>query len=269
MGIDQRPGRPLIIGGGRELFRPSAVFLGVIALFVTGGVMAWRGYGNIAFDVFLFVMAGWIVSLCLHEYAHAVIAYRGGDVQVAAKGYLTLNPLKYAHPVLSILLPVVFLMLGGIGLPGGAVWVDRHAIRNRVFDSLISLAGPAMNVVFTLILAVPFWIGVDVAAHPEFWAGVALLGFLQLTASVLNLIPIPGLDGGNALRPWLRHDAQRMFDTFAPYGMLLLFGLLFEPNINRLFFGFVFAIGDALGLPSWLYSLGFDLMQFWSYNPIG
>jgi Zn-dependent protease len=259
MGFD----RPLIIGADRSLFRPSPVFLGVIALFATGGVMAWRGYGNVGFDVFLFVVAGWVVSLCLHEYAHAVIAYRGGDKQVATKGYLTLNPLKYAHPVLSILLPVIFLLLGGIGLAGGAVWVDRHAIRNRVFDSLISLAGPATNVVFALILAVPFWIGVDIGAHPEFWSGVALLGFLQLTAAVLNVLPLPGLDGGNALRPWLHGGGARMFDTFAPYGMLLLFALLFEPRINNAFFSLVFALGDALGMPDGLYALGFDLVQFW------
>lgn len=264
MGVDRRPGGPLIIGAGRELFRPSGVFLGVVALFVTGGVMAWRGYGNPGFDVFLFVMAGWIVSLCLHEYAHAVIAYRGGDVDVAAKGYLTLNPLRYAHPLLSIVLPVVFLLLGGIGLPGGAVWVDHHRIRSKVLDSLISLAGPAMNLVFAVLCAIPFWVGVDYLAHPQFWSGVALLGFLQLTAGVLNLIPMPGLDGGNAFRPWLRGDGARMFDQFAPYGMLLLFGLLFEPRINNVFFSFVFWIGDALQLPGWMYFAGRDLMQFWT-----
>ena len=60
----------------------------------------------------LFVVAGWLVSLSLHEYAHALVAYRAGDRGVAERGYLTLNPLKYTHPVLSIVLPVVFLLLG-------------------------------------------------------------------------------------------------------------------------------------------------------------
>lgn len=257
--------RPIIVGGAnRDLFRPSPVFLGVVALFVTGGVMAWQGYGNVGFDVFLFVVAGWIVSLCLHEYGHALLAYRAGDVQVAAKGYLTLNPLRYAHPILSIALPVVFVLLGGIGLPGGAVWVDHHAIRSRFLDSLISLAGPATNLLFAAILAVPFWIGVDVGAHPAFWAGVAALGFLQLTAGILNLLPVPGLDGGNAVRPWLRGDAARMFDLFAPYGLLLLFGLLFEPRLRAGFFWLIGVLSDALGLPSWLSAAGLDLMRFWS-----
>ena len=47
---------------------------------MTGGVMAWNGYGNAGFDVFVFIVAGWLVSLCLHEYAHALLAYRAGDV---------------------------------------------------------------------------------------------------------------------------------------------------------------------------------------------
>jgi Zn-dependent protease len=62
-------------------------------------VLTWNGFGSIRFDVFLFVVSGWLVSLCLHEYAHAVVAYRAGDRDIAHRGYLTLNPLKYSHPL--------------------------------------------------------------------------------------------------------------------------------------------------------------------------
>ena len=89
----------------RAAFRPSAIFLAIVALFATAGVMLWMGFGHSGINVFLFVVAGWLVSLCLHEYAHALTAYRGGDHGVAGRGYLTLNPLKYAHPLLSIVLP--------------------------------------------------------------------------------------------------------------------------------------------------------------------
>ena len=194
----------------------------ILAIFATSGWMAWTGFGSPRLDVFLFVISGWVLSLCLHEFAHAVTAYLSGDAGVAARGYLTLNPLKYAHPVLSIVLPLVFLLLGGIGLPGGAVWVDHTHIRGRGRFSLISLAGPGVNVLFAILLAMPFALGLDNLAHLEFWAALAFLAFLQLTASVLNLVPIPGVDGGNALRPWLSHDWQRGFDAVAPYGMLLL-----------------------------------------------
>src|SRR5262245_20815622 len=165
--------------------------------------MTWRGFGNVRIDVFLFVASGWVISLCLHEYSHAMLAYRGGDRAVADRGYLTLNPLKYTHPILSIVLPLPFLLLGGIGLPGGAVWVDHGALRSRVWDSVVSFAGPATNLLCTVLLIAPFTVGVDTVGHPEFWAAVAFLALLQLMATVLNFMPIPGIDGGNLVEPWL------------------------------------------------------------------
>lgn len=253
----------LKVGVPRGAFRPSAIFLALVALFVTAGVLSWTGSGHPGFNVFLFVTAGWLLSLCLHEYAHALVAYRGGDLSVAARGYLTLNPLKYSHPLLSIVLPLLIVGLGGIGLPGGAVWVDRHELRGRGWDSLVSFAGPAVNIACTILLVTPFAVGVDVAAHPEFWSGVAFLAFLQLTASVLNLVPIPGVDGGNLIGPWLSPKWQRGFAHVAPYGMLLLLALLMEPRINRAFFAVVFFVADLLGLPTELYAEGLALFRFW------
>jgi Zn-dependent protease len=153
--------------------------------------------------------------------------------------------------------------MGGIGLPGGAVWVDRHAIRGRLADSLISAAGPAVNVLFAVGLCLPFAFVDNIGAHLTFWAGLALLAFLQLTASLLNLAPVPGVDGGNLLKPWLPSNWQRGFDVVAPYGMLLLIAVLFEPRVNTIFFGVVFALSDLLGLPPSLYSVGLSLLQFW------
>ena len=77
------------------------------------------------------VLAGWAVSLCLHEFGHACVAYRGGDRSVRGKGYLTLDIRRYTDVGLSFVLPVVFLLLGGIPLPGGAVWINHGAIRSR------------------------------------------------------------------------------------------------------------------------------------------
>jgi Zn-dependent protease len=262
MGFDRSGSERLVLGVPREAFRPSPIFVALVALFVTSAVLSWNRVGNIGFDVFLFVVSGWLVSLCLHEYAHAIVAFRAGDRGVAHRGYLTLNPLKYSHPLLSIVFPVLIVLLGGIGLPGGAVWVDRHEIPGRLRHTLVSLAGPATNVLFALALVAPFAFGVDLA-HLEFWAGAALLGFLQLTASVLNLLPVPGLDGGNMIQPWLSPQWRRGYDLMAPYGFLLLFALLWNPRINGWFFSVVFAVGDLLGLPAPLYAEGFHLIRFW------
>lgn len=264
MALGPRGRGHLVIGLPREAFRPSALFLCILALFITSGAMAYERFGAVRLDIFLFVVAGWVLSLCLHEYAHALTAYRSGDVGVADRGYLTLNPLKYTNPLLSIILPLVFVILGGFGLPGGAVWVDHQYINSRVKDTLISLAGPALNVVFALALIAPFALGVDTFQHYEFWSGLAFLAFLQVTASILNLMPVPGVDGGNAVRPWLSYQWRRNFDLVAPYGMLIFIALLWNPTLNRWFFDIVFAISDALGLPGDLWSSGYSLFRFWS-----
>jgi Zn-dependent protease len=263
----------------RNAFVPSPVFVGIVALAVVSGWMTWSGFGNVRIDVFLMVICGWLLSLCLHEYAHALVAFLAGDRGVAERGYLRLNPLKYTHPVLSIVLPIIAVILGGIGLPGGAVWVDHTHITSKAKQSLISAAGPLTNVVFALVLAVPFLAGwgpqielsqfgqyqlVGTADHLEFWAALALLAFLQVTASVLNFLPVPGLDGGNILQPWLNAQYQRAYNLFAPYGFILLFALLWQSRINGWFFSVVYWLAELIGVPRALSAVGFELMRFWS-----
>ena len=63
-----------------------------------------------------------------HEFGHALVAYLGGDRMVVAQGYLSLNPLRYTNILLSVVMPIAFLLLGGIGLPGAAVYINHSAI---------------------------------------------------------------------------------------------------------------------------------------------
>lgn len=238
----------LFSGLPREARRPSPIFVFIVALFALTGVLLWFGVRGLRWWALLFVLSGWVVSLCLHEFAHALMAYRSGDTTVAARGYLTLDPFKYAHPVLSIVLPLLFVLLGGIGLPGGAVWIDHGMIRNRTRETLISLAGPGTNFVFALITIAPFWFGVVDVTHAAFWGALAFLAFLQLTAAILNLLPVPGLDGGNAVRPWLNYEWRKAFNTIAPWGMIVVFALLMNARLGGAFFSAIFWVGGALGL---------------------
>lgn len=246
--------------------RPSPIFLAIVALTAVGGVLAWLAASTasaLAYaGVFIFVVAGWVVSLCLHEFGHAYTAWRYGDHDVAVRGYLTLNPLKYTSPLLSVVLPVVILALGGIGFPGGAVYVRTWGMTARQ-RSVVNLAGPFANIVLAVILLVLVKL-LATSAHGVFWAGVAFLAFLQITAAVLNLIPIPGLDGYGALEPHLSADTQRALQPFKQWAFIIILVLLLTPQINQYFFSIVFWFFDLSGINTGLVGAGMSFTQFWS-----
>jgi Zn-dependent protease len=207
----------------------------------------------------LFVVGGWVTSLCIHEFGHALVAYLGGDRSVASAGYLTLNPLKYAHPVLSIVLPVVFLFLGGIGLPGGAVYIDERAIRSNRWRSFASAAGPLGNLLFAVLIGWPFLLfrGDPPVDNLPFWAALAFLVFLQITAVVLNLIPIPPFDGFGIIAPWLSIELRLLANRLGMLPLLVLFFLLWRGGpIGGVFWNFVYSVSNLLQVPAYLVFLG-------------
>lgn len=246
--------------------RPSPLFWAILALTIVGGALAWYAGVEVSplayAGVFIFVIAGWTVSLCLHEFGHAYTAWRFGDHDVELRGYLTLNPLKYSNPLLSLGLPALFIALGGIGLPGGAVYV-RTWFMSPTQRTRVSLAGPGANLVLAVLLLVTTRLLFD-AQHGVFWCGVAFLGFLQVTALLLNLLPIPGLDGYNALEPHLSADTQRALQPAKQWGFLALMVLLIAPSLNRLFFSVVFWFVELAGVSPHLTMIGSALTRFWS-----
>lgn len=249
--------------------RISSVFVGIVAVTAVAGWAVWTGFARQpGFAIFLFVTGAWIVSLCLHEYAHARTAFHSGDIAVGAKGYLTLNPLKYTHAVLSILLPLIFVVMGGIGLPGGAVFIERDRIRGRWRHSLISAAGPLTNMLFAAVCTAPFWLGALDGVPHAFRFALAFLGLLQVTAAILNSLPVPGLDGYGVIEPWLSYRVRRQLEPFAPFGVLLLFALLFVPELNEAFFDMVHAVLDGLGVTEPEQYCGWDLYRFWQTSEL-
>ncbi|KJS57287.1 site-2 protease family protein [Streptomyces rubellomurinus] len=241
--------------------RISPVFWVLLAVLGTSAWALQADYGNMRFGVFLFVVSGWMVSLCLHEYAHARTALHGGDITVGAKGYLTLNPLKYANVLFSFVLPLVFIILNGIGLPGGAVWIERSRIHGRLKHSLVSAAGPLVNVACAAVLLIP--VGAGWVEGLGLVSAMSFLGMLQISAALLNFLPVPGLDGYGIVEPWLSYRTRRAIEPFAPYGMLAVFVLLWQPQVNQVFFDAVRGTMDLFGVPGYLGDLGYHLFRFW------
>lgn len=195
--------------------------------------------------ILITVLAIWLVSLCLHEYSHARVAYAGGDHTVAEKGYLSMNPLRYMNPMMSLVWPAIFLLLGGIALPGGAVWIEKWRLRSRGWQSMVSFAGPAANLVVCVILGIPFLLGLQ--QDTTMWAILAVSCALQASAFVLNMLPIPGLDGYGVVEPWLPPEVQEWGRRFAQYGFFILVILfLAVPEFNVFFWRAVLSIVDFL-----------------------
>jgi Zn-dependent protease len=211
--------------------------------------------------IVLLVLGGWAVSLCLHEFGHAYTAFRGGDRSVRAKGYLTLDIRRYTDPALSLVLPLVLLLAGGLALPGGAVWINQHALRSRAVQTAVSLAGPASNLLLGALLALV----VSAVSMPLGLAiGLSYLALVQVLAFVLNILPVPGLDGFGAIEPYLSYDARRLANTVRPWAPLALFALLIAvPPLAGLFFDATYAVFGAVGGDGLLADLGLDEFMFW------
>jgi len=250
--------------------RVSPWFLVLLAVAVIGGVLAVVGTPELVASgtsvvfttgVVLLVLGGWAVSLCLHEFGHAAVAYRGGDRSVRDKGYLTLDIRRYTDVGLSFVLPVFFLLLGGIPLPGGAVWINNGAIRSRGTRSLVSFAGPATNLVIGALCT----LAVAIAAMPFGLArGLSALALIQVLAFVLNILPIPGLDGFGVIEPYLSAPARQLAARVRPWAPIVLFVLIIGvPGVSTAFFALGQLIFGAVGGDAQLAGYGYQELFFW------
>ena len=217
---------------------------------------------NLTNPVIIAVMIGWMMTVVLHELAHGLVAYWGGDYTIKERGGLTLNPLQYIDPMISIVYPLIIFCLGGIPLSGGVTYVRRDLLRSKYWSTAVSLAGPATNLLIFFLLVLPFhptvgWI------HPstdlEEWTTpqrfLATMAMLQFFSVCLNLFPIPPLDGFQAIAPFLdpQTRGKLMSPAFVQGGFFLLFILVryvpaIEENIFSLAIGTLTHLGFGRGL---------------------
>ncbi|HMX20097.1 MAG TPA: Clp protease N-terminal domain-containing protein, partial [Anaerolineales bacterium] len=232
MPIDRVPASELFKTLGRAMRNGiSPIFISLILFTISMAGFLWFRIGsNPQVFMFAFIIGGWLVSLCLHEFGHAITAFLGGDESVENKGYLTLNPLKYTHPIISVVIPLAMLLMGGLAFPGGAVYINIHALRKPGYRSLVSAAGPLANLICLFLLALPFanipFYNFFLQAPGEFLSALGLLALLQMIALFINLLPIPGLDGFGILEPFLPREWLGFASFLRPFGFLIVFFLL-------------------------------------------
>jgi Zn-dependent protease len=243
----------------------SSTFLALIAAFLFCAVWMLYRPDHARALVFPFVFIGFVISLCVHEFGHAIVAYHCGDRSVRDKGYLTLDPLRYTDLQYSILFPLLIMALGGIGLPGGAVYINTLYLRRRVYGALVSAGGPLGTVVVLAALMALFNAVPQLAATaPVLYVALAFLALLQLTALIFNLVPCPGLDGWGIIEPFLPEPLRRLGRRVAPVAILALVGaLFFVPGLSRWLWEMIFDVCSLIGLDARAAFTGLRLFQFW------
>jgi len=182
-----------------------------------------------------------LFAITVHEAAHGWMARRLGDRTAEMLGRLTLNPLKHIDPIGTVLVPAILLIAGGF-IFGWAkpVPVDpRNLAHPRRDMAAVAAAGPMANLVMALIWALIAKLGLMLTPTLP-WLGVPLLLMgkvgilLNAILMVLNLLPLPPLDGGRVLVGLLPDHLGDIVARVEPYGMFILVGLMITGFLGQL-----------------------------------
>jgi Zn-dependent protease len=180
-----------------------------------------------------------IFAITVHEAAHGYVARHFGDMTAARLGRITLNPLKHIDPIGTVLIPSLTMFFGGIFFGWAKpVPVDFSKLRHPKADMLwVAAAGPGAN-----LLMVVFWVLVIkfFGANMPFIALMGAAGILTNTVlMVLNLIPLPPLDGGRIMVSLLPHKLAVKYAQIERYGFIILIILLMTHILDKIMWPFV------------------------------
>lgn len=188
-----------------------------------------------------------LVALPIHEFSHALAAYRLGDSTARLFGRLTLNPLVHFDPVGGTLLAVTLLLSNGLAF--GWAKPTPVNIRNlqggRWGEAMVAAAGPLSNFVMAIAGAIPlrYILATGMNVPDVVGTGLYFFVYINLILMIFNFIPIPPLDGGAVLFAFLPPEMSwRLRPMLAQYGLLILIILIFP------IFGGTSIIGEVFHL---------------------
>jgi Zn-dependent protease len=208
-----------------------------------------------------------LFAFVVHEWGHAYAALRQGDPTAFNLGRLTFNPIVHIDPFRTVLLPIILLAFGSIAVGGAKPCpVNPANFRNgRRSDIIVSLAGVTMNVLTALASTVLFFLfGLLGKSFPDASAVLALVQDMlmisvtyNLLLCFLNLLPIPGFDGGHVLVHFLPPSAAITFRRLEAYSLFFLFALVsFAGGLFAVLITPVYIFRDVLMHPVLPFALG-------------
>ncbi|MGZ8482080.1 MAG: site-2 protease family protein [Candidatus Limnocylindria bacterium] len=171
------------------------------------------------------IVVALVIGITFHEFSHALIADALGDHRPRAMGRVSLNPAAHIDPVGAL----VFLVAGfGWGRP---VMVNVYALRpGRIGMAMVAAGGPVANLLVATVAAIGARI-LDIAGIEGLAREISIwIVYYNVLLAIFNLIPIPPLDGYNALLAFLPPRAAFAVQRYAPYGIIVLLVLILLPN---------------------------------------
>ena len=186
-----------------------------------------------------------IYAITVHEVAHGLIAKGFGDMTASRQGRLTLNPIAHIDMLGTVILPALLIYLGGLVFGWAKpVPVNPYNFKNRNRAMFfVAIAGPLANLIMAIIWSTLFMIffafSMESLLSVRFTELISLMCtygvFINLLLMFFNLLPIPPLDGGRVLRSAMSDRNGLLIDQIEPYGIIVVFGLLFLGVLDPLF----------------------------------
>lgn len=169
-----------------------------------------------------------LFAITVHETAHGWMALKLGDRTAWMMGRITLNPIKHIDPIGTLLIPTVLYFSSGF-IFGYAkpVPINFNALRSPKKDMLwVAIAGPVSNFIMAFLWLLALMLAVN--SNLQFLLEMAKVGiYINLLLAVLNLLPLPPLDGGRVMSALLPKKLAYQYNQLEPYGLFILLGLLF------------------------------------------
>ena len=198
-----------------------------------------------------------LFSMTLHELAHGVVAYSLGDTTAKEDGRLTLNPLKHLDPFMSVVLPMIMFMMGGVVFGGAKpVPVNFSKVKGGVWGmALVALAGPLTNLLLAFVgFLVGYYTGMLEGEFGSIWMIIGSeFVLVNLGFMIFNLIPIPPLDGSRIIYAVMPDKIRDFMDNFERIGVFIIYILIvlgggvftamMSAMINGVLNGFYWIIG--------------------------
>jgi Zn-dependent protease len=201
-----------------------------------------------------------LLAIALHEAAHGFAAARLGDPTAERLGRVTANPFRHVDPLGTVIVPL--LLLATTGTPFG--WAKPVPVNPRNLRDpkggmvLVAAAGPTANLLMAVGWVLAMVLGQGLGQSPggarEFVVSMSQFGIqFNVLLAVFNLLPIPPLDGGRVLRGLVPEPLGRLLDRVEPWGLILVFALLYFGLLNRVLFpviqrvtGLLFSLAGTL-----------------------